>query len=123
MRRFVLAALAAAGPAAADLPPAAYFTGVYLRIGRDVAGVAVNDAVRLDPAEGGLALRVCGAGAGQPPEILLFEPLGEIPNLVGNDRLWCLHSNNGDNYPILNCAGEGQARLTLWPEPDQPCPP
>ncbi len=121
--KVMAALLLTAGGALAEAPPPEYFTGVYERIGRDGSGRLVNDVVRIDPGEGGLALRVCGAGAGQVPELLAFDTFGDVQNLLVSDRLWCLFSNNGDNYPLLNCAGTGAERATLWPEPDQPCAP
>jgi hypothetical protein len=121
--RGLAALLLTAGAALAEAPPPEYFTGVYERIGRDGSGRMVNDVVRIDPGEGGLVLRVCGAGAGQVPERLAFDTFGDVQNLLTGDGLWCLFSNNGDNYPLLNCAGDGAARATLWPEPDLPCAP
>ncbi len=128
MRGLAVLALCA-GAAQAEGPPADYFTGVYQRVGRDSATPPglVNDVVRLDPAPGGLALTVCGAGSGQTPFILAFDQIGDVTNLLwggeGEDELWCLYGNNGDNYPLLTCSSTNESRVTLWPEPDTPCAP
>jgi hypothetical protein len=127
--RTLAALLLSAGAALAEGPPPEYFTGTYQRIGRDGASPPglLNDPVRLDPAGEGLALRECADPVGEPvsPLLLEFDRTGEVPNLLigeqGPFQVWCLHQNNGDNYPLLTCGSDGGARFTLWPEPDLPC--
>ncbi|MFZ1468275.1 MAG: hypothetical protein WAT09_04765 [Paracoccaceae bacterium] len=112
-----------------DWPPADYFTGVYERVGRDAATPPglVNDLVRLDPKGDRLSMTVCGGGADQPPYLLAFDTIGDVSNLLtggpDQDRLWCLYGNDGDNYPLLTCAGETGSKFMLWPQPDAPCAP
>ena len=124
------AAAVAPGPVRAEGPPPEYFTGVYERVGRDDAAPPglLNDRVRIDPVEGGLAVSACKTG-GEPLFVLEFQAFGDVTNLLvsrpgrpGPD-LWCLYGNNGDNYPLLTCAsGDGTGtRFTLWPAPDAPC--
>ncbi len=128
--RAVALLLLTAGAALAEGPPPEYFTGTYERVGRDAAAPPglLNDVVRLDPVQGGLALTVCGDGPAKgPPPVLAFDAVGDVQNLLhGRDAasdLWCLYGNNGDNYPLLTCTSESGARFLLWPEPDRPCAP
>lgn len=122
-----------AGEAFAEGPPPEYFTGVYERVGRDGATPPglLNDLVRMDPVEGGLAVTVCGARSANKPLMLLdFDSFGEVQNLLvsrGGDSVdvWCLYGNNGDNYPLLTCsgAGPGGTMFLLWPKPEAVCAP
>ncbi len=128
--RAVALLLLTGGVALAEGPPPEYFTGTYERVGRDGAAVPglLNDVVRLDPVDGGLALTVCGDGPQEgPPLVLAFDETGDVTNLLqGKDgpfELWCLYANDGDNYPLLTCTSDGGARFLLWPEPDRPCAP
>ncbi|WP_192931192.1 hypothetical protein [Gemmobacter serpentinus] len=117
------------GPAVAEdqVPPAEYFTGTYQRVGRDGATPPglVDDLVRIDPGAAGLELRGCAAGADAPAQRLAFDGWGEVPNLLSggaqDPSLWCLYHNDGNNYPLLNCAAPDGRRFTLWPVPDMAC--
>lgn len=118
-----------AGPVAAEVPPADYFTGIYERVGRAAGAepALLNDLVRIDPAPdgAGLLLRVCvpEGAPGSAPLVLQFDRFGDVENLLqggqGREALFCQFFNDAGNYPILICAsesapGEEAARFTLW---------
>ena len=127
--RWAAALLLGAGVAGAEVPPPEYFTGVYERVGRDgaVPPGLLNDLVRLDPVDGGLLMRVCGAGPSESLLVLRFDEVGDVSNLLtgreGPFQLWCLYGNDGDNYPLLTCTSDGGARFLMWPEPGRDCAP
>ena len=116
-----MAVAASAGAGAAEPPPAEYFSGLYIMIGRDgaVPPGLVNEEVVLRPEGAGLAVATCDGAGGA----LTFDSFGDLDNLlrgsIGHRAVWCMAHNNGDNYPLITCRGEGAERLTLWPQADR----
>lgn len=109
------AGMALAGP---GVPGAAWFTGLYERVGRDGAG-ALDDRVYLAPERGNLRMTACGAADVQ----LGFDPYGLRENSIVSGRdagaLSCLFHNDGYNRPVITCRSDTGERFTLWPvEPD-----
>lgn len=113
--------LAAQPLSAEQVPPLQYFVGEYLVIGR-VAGSLADGMVVATENNERLQLKTDFLGNGwlalNDSQNELTAPLtGEI----GNRDLFCLYTNDGDNYPIINCrleiGGEHEfdGYLTLWP--------
>lgn len=95
-----------------------YFKGLYARVGRNGSDPAqlINDVVRVDPAGAGLAITDCSGSRFH----LDYDPSFDAVNfLIGHNDgvpIECQFHNNGDNYPILTCAGADSRRFTLWPQ-------
>jgi hypothetical protein len=99
-----------------------FFVGQYRMIGIDASG-PVDIALRLDLAPQGLAVSTCAA----PDAGLLVLPGPEsedrfIEGTIEGRVLSCDHFMTWQNYALLACYGEDDARLTLWGAdfPDDP---
>jgi hypothetical protein len=117
-RAALVAGLLAAGPAAAEPPPADFFTGRYSLVGRDDAEppALVDGSLYLAPEGEGLAVTTCDGPAGRLDFASMFETDNYLTGRIGRwEGLWCMFHNDGGNYAILNCATEDGVRVTLWP--------
>ncbi|MCR8726306.1 hypothetical protein [Frigidibacter sp. ROC022] len=104
--------------ALADRPPPEFFQGRYRVVGRDAATPPklIDEDVRLEVAGKGLTSHLCGRPEGRMDYDSIFEADNFLHGGVGPWVVWCLYTNNGSNYPILNCGGDAGELFTLFPD-------
>ncbi|MGL4239353.1 hypothetical protein [Tabrizicola sp.] len=95
-----------------------YMEGRFRMVGVGSNGF-VDQMVRLDEADGGMAVEMCD----NPDAGMLVPGDGELGDSlegrIGSEEVWCEVFNSWGNHPILTCSGDGSSnggtRLTLWP--------
>jgi hypothetical protein len=110
-----------AGGAGAEVPPADFFTGRYAAVGRDESEPPrlIDGWIDLAPGGKGLEVSTCDGAGGHLDFVSMFEADNFLAGHIGRWRdVWCLFANDGNNYPMINCATEDGLRLTLWPGVD-----
>lgn len=101
----------------ADPFPLEFFVGQFRMIGTSPEG-PVDEGVRLEPEDGGLDVKLCGAADGG--RLVLPSPPGDhyIEGRIGIRDVVCDPFMTYENYPLLACYGADGALLTLWPGDD-----
>jgi hypothetical protein len=102
----------------ADTFPEEFFVGQYRLVGTSPEG-PLDESVRLDSDDGGLAVGLCGLpDAGR---LVLPAQSGAehyIEGRIGTRDVVCDPFMTYENYPLLACYGADGALLTLWPQED-----